>query len=305
MSVAHEKKERQVNQHWFVRDCIARIPGSPPFKCLLFLIDRHTNDEKGFAWASQETLAWEMGVSRSTVQREFRRARRLGIVVSRTIRGGKGKADQHNEYFLDVERMKRLRRTEQASPMTPASDEQASPMTPQSAKQASPVTMSKRHQRHSAGVTHDAEGLQEAGLQDADSSKPTPSENHKSVFTLRSQNQNADYQEQITYLQSRLAKGHYNSKAERRADQQQLAQLLKPTNGHKPQTPEEMGRQEYIAKTVAAIHGLYREIHEAETGPDNWMDQTADEIKRMRRLATSYRKSLQRVGYLITSELYQ
>jgi biotin operon repressor len=235
---------------------------------LLFLIDRHTNDEKGFAWASQETLAWEMGVSRSTVQREFRRARRMGIVVSRTIRGGKGKTDQHNEYYLDVERMKHLRRTEQASPMTPASDEQASPMTPQSAKQASPVTMSKRHQRHSAGVTHDAEGLQEAGLQNADSSKPTPSENHKSVFTLRSQTRN----------------------------------VVSPTNGqNNPQL--ETDRQEFITKTIAAIHALNRKIKNPEYKYES-INETRREIKTWRRLAGQYRKSLKAVGYTDMSKLF-
>jgi hypothetical protein len=113
------KKSSNVNQPWYIAGLIAGIDATPTLRYFLTLIQRHTNSRKGFAWASQETLAHEMGVHVSTVERAFQWAKRIGIVGVRRIRTGKGKEDQYNEYWLNVERLKELQRPAKHPASTP------------------------------------------------------------------------------------------------------------------------------------------------------------------------------------------
>jgi len=121
---------------WYVvGDFIAGVDAGPPDlaptrKYLLTLIHRHTHARQGFAWTSQKTLAREMGVGLRTVSRAFQWAKQLGIVTVRRVRTGKGKADQYNEYWLNLVRLKELQRpAEHPSPESYAESEHMSPMT--------------------------------------------------------------------------------------------------------------------------------------------------------------------------------
>ena len=103
---------------WYVQDLIAGLDAPTAVKYLCERIQRHTNGKRGYAWASQEPLALEMSASRSKMQRAWSWGIKHKIIVSRTIRTGKRRQDTHNEYYLAVERMKSLQRTDHASPMT-------------------------------------------------------------------------------------------------------------------------------------------------------------------------------------------
>jgi len=125
-----DKKTNEVNQWWHVLALIAGLDAMPTQKYLLTLILRHTHSRKRFAWADQETLAAEMCVDVSTVERAFRWAKRIGAVGVRRVRTGKGKADQFNEYWLDIERLKELQRqAKHPAPATGAPVQQPAPMT--------------------------------------------------------------------------------------------------------------------------------------------------------------------------------
>ncbi|SRR6266436_1449428 len=113
------------NHWWYVESLIAGLNASPTRKYLLTLVHRHTHTRKGFAWADQKTLAHEMGVDLSTVKRAFRWGKKIGVIIVRRIRTGKGHSDQYNEYWLYIPRLKELQRTEEhPAPVTGASSEE-------------------------------------------------------------------------------------------------------------------------------------------------------------------------------------
>jgi hypothetical protein len=119
------RNEKSGQEKWYVQaDLIAGLDAPTTVKYLLERIRRHIDTRQssptfGFAWASQETLAWEMSASRSKMQRAWRWAVRRKFVLSRTVRTGKRPDEQHNEYRLDCERMKLFQRpSEHASPVT-------------------------------------------------------------------------------------------------------------------------------------------------------------------------------------------
>jgi hypothetical protein len=93
-----------------VLELIAGIEATTTQKYFLTLVYRHTNWRKGVAWASQNKLAQEMCVSERTAKRIYRWAKRLGVINSTLVRTGKLPADQHNEYSLNIERLKELQR---------------------------------------------------------------------------------------------------------------------------------------------------------------------------------------------------
>jgi len=114
MATVPDKEENRKSEPrdppWYISGLIAGIDASPTRKYLLTLIQRHTHSRKRFAWASQKALAREMGVDLRTVERAFRWAKKIGVVAVRRIRTGKHPADQHNEYCLNIERLKKLQR---------------------------------------------------------------------------------------------------------------------------------------------------------------------------------------------------
>jgi hypothetical protein len=143
-NIAREQKQGQ-DQWWYVADLIAGIAATPTQKYLLALIHRHTHSRKGYAWASQRKLAWEMSVEVSTVERGFRWAKQAGLVTVRTIRTGK--TDQHNEYQLNIERLKELQRPdEDPAPVQGAtSNHPASTPGPSGGKDPAPVQAGTPH----------------------------------------------------------------------------------------------------------------------------------------------------------------
>ena len=129
---APEPKAAQVHEWWHALDLLAGIGATPTQHLLLVRIYRHIHKKKGYAWASQETLAREMNVDLSTVERGFRWAKRLGLVQVRRVITGKRPSDRHNEYWIDfrvVDMRKQLRESlEQPVPMPDDDDEQGAPM---------------------------------------------------------------------------------------------------------------------------------------------------------------------------------
>ncbi|MFP4977492.1 helix-turn-helix domain-containing protein [Paenibacillus sp. CN-4] len=69
-----------------VRRCI-RVPQEE--KLVLFEIYSHYNDEKGYAFPTQQTLALYLGVSASSVSKHLKNLDKKGFIKSR---GGKGKS---------------------------------------------------------------------------------------------------------------------------------------------------------------------------------------------------------------------
>ncbi len=106
---ARGPNEAQEKNPWYVlSDLIAGIETPVTVKYLLERILRYINTGKGVAWPSQKTLAEEMGVSLSTVERTVAEAKRLGVLGVGLVRTGKGKTDQFNQYWLDLARLKQL-----------------------------------------------------------------------------------------------------------------------------------------------------------------------------------------------------
>jgi hypothetical protein len=175
-----EKKSRPENQWWYREHLIAGLDATPTRKYLLCLVHLHTHARKGFAWASQKTLAREMGTDDSTVERVFEWAKLIGIVSVRRIRTGKGKAEQYNEYWLNIERLKELQRPlEQPAPMQGANDEQPAPVTGASPgsnphltpEQPASSTGSNPHLVPPATRTHAGEGFEVKQVASTASSK--------------------------------------------------------------------------------------------------------------------------------------
>jgi len=113
-----------------VADLIANLDANPTQKYFLTLVWRHRHHRKGYAWMSQENLAWEMNVDTSTIERCFRWGKNLGIVGVNRVRTGKGKADQYNQYWLALDRLKTLQRTRKhPAPVQDASDKHPASVT--------------------------------------------------------------------------------------------------------------------------------------------------------------------------------
>jgi hypothetical protein len=106
-SAARQEKKSDT-RWWEIQDLIFGVAETAAQIKLLSLVYRYTHRKKGFAWASQETLAAEMRCDTSTVERAFSWAKNLGVIGVRRVRTGKGKADQFNEYWLELERLKEL-----------------------------------------------------------------------------------------------------------------------------------------------------------------------------------------------------
>jgi hypothetical protein len=128
-NIARGEKQGQ-EQWWWVERLIAGLDATPTQKYLLTLIHLHSNSRKGFAWASQETLAHELCTDPSTVKRVFRWGKQLGVIGVRRVRTGKGKDDQYNEYWLEPERLKELQRPPKQGASTPLAEDEHSASTP-------------------------------------------------------------------------------------------------------------------------------------------------------------------------------
>ncbi|WP_338462525.1 helix-turn-helix domain-containing protein [Brevibacillus borstelensis] len=76
-----------------VRRCI-RVPQEE--KLVLFEIYSHYNDEKGYAFPTQQTLALYLGISASTVSKHLKSLEQKGFIKSR---GGKGKSKNYIPSF--------------------------------------------------------------------------------------------------------------------------------------------------------------------------------------------------------------
>jgi hypothetical protein len=105
---------KQRDAWWQVLELIAGIEATATQKYFLTLVHRHTNWRKGYAWAAQKTLGQEMCVSESSAKRTYRWAKKLGVINSRLVRTGKLPKDQHNEYSLNIERLRELQRPVEA-----------------------------------------------------------------------------------------------------------------------------------------------------------------------------------------------
>jgi hypothetical protein len=164
------QSDGKTNQWWHIEHLIAKLDADRDVKCLLFLIHLHTNARRGCAWAKQETLAWEMNVSLSTLERAFRTAKQLGVLDVRRIRTGKRPDEQYNEYWIVIDRVEKLQRTEpqHPSPMTGDTDEHPSPVKgdsePEHPSFVTPNTrhLSSEHPSNQTGtpVTRDGEGFE-------------------------------------------------------------------------------------------------------------------------------------------------
>lgn len=116
---ASGRKSEHSRPWWYVLGLIAGLDATPTQKYLLTLVFRHTHRIKGFAWSSQESLALEMCTDLSTVERIFQWAKKIGVVSVRRVRTGKHPKDQHNEFWLNIERLKELQwPSEQPAPVT-------------------------------------------------------------------------------------------------------------------------------------------------------------------------------------------
>jgi hypothetical protein len=181
VSVANKNPQRQAHSAVYIHDCITRIDAPTHVKYLLELIRRHS-ETKGFAYAGQAMLAWEMNVSRRTMQRAWLWAVAHKLVIVRRVRTGRRPDQQHNEYWIDLDRLKELRRTgcpprdEQASPMAHDTSEHAPPVAHDTDEHAPPVTANMRQNLHRTGVTRGAQGFKsKAGSKSkADTSTTTP-----------------------------------------------------------------------------------------------------------------------------------
>jgi hypothetical protein len=110
------KRKSSQAQPWFVEQLIAGLDASAQVKLLLFLVRLHTNRRTGRAWASQETLAEEMNLHISRVTEHCATAKRLGFIDVDRVRTGKHPKDQHNEYWLIIERLRDCQRPRRNEP---------------------------------------------------------------------------------------------------------------------------------------------------------------------------------------------
>jgi hypothetical protein len=158
---------------WDILRLIAGLDATATQKFLLVLVLRHTNKRKGYGWASQQTLAWEMNTDTRTVQRAFQWATESGIVRVERIRKAKSPTEQVNHYSLDVERMKLLQR--QREHPTPTSGDKAHEhTTPVSGDSAEHTTNRAPNTRHFKQGTHDTSvvgGFEVSGNEDSGDEK--------------------------------------------------------------------------------------------------------------------------------------
>ncbi len=168
-----KKSSHGQDQWWDALRLIAGLDATATQKYLLTLVFRHTNKTKGYAWASQETLAWEMCTDTRTVQRAFQWATETGIVCVQRIRKAKRPSEQHNHYSLDVERMKLLQR--QREHPTPTSGDKAhehtTPVSDDSAEHTTNRAPNTRHFKHGTHDTSVVEGFEVSGNEDSGDEK--------------------------------------------------------------------------------------------------------------------------------------
>jgi hypothetical protein len=168
-----EKTSHGQDAWWDALRLIAGLDATPTQKYLLTLVHRHTNRKTRRAWASQKTVAWEMSVDDSTVERIFRWGKQKGIIRVERVRKGKNPADQHNFYWLDTERMKVLqRKPEQPSSVrvdTPP--KQPAPMRVNSREHPAPMPPNTPHQCGRTTRTHAGIGFEVAGNEDSGDEK--------------------------------------------------------------------------------------------------------------------------------------
>ena len=88
-------------------------PASMYVRAVLRQVQRHTNYRTNTAWASQETLAEEINCSVSTIERAFKTARGWGLLKCSR------RAHQHNEYYIDGERLHELQLPQQDATVAP------------------------------------------------------------------------------------------------------------------------------------------------------------------------------------------
>jgi len=125
----------RARENWYdVLHLIENLLAPSAVKHLLTVVFSHTNHRKGFSWLGQEKIASAMGASRSTVQRAFQEAVYLGVLGIRRVRSGKGQKDQHNEFWIELDKIRQLttpHREACSGPTTPHVDASPKSTTPQ------------------------------------------------------------------------------------------------------------------------------------------------------------------------------
>jgi hypothetical protein len=147
-----QEKDATAGNWWYVAQLIAGIDASPTQKYFLTLIQTHTNKRRRYAWASQRSLAAEMGTDVSTVNRSFRWGKQLGVVGVRRVRTGKGKMDQYNEYWIVTERLKELQRP-RPTDAPPETDQHTAPMPSAQPEHTAPMPSASADEHTSFGTT--------------------------------------------------------------------------------------------------------------------------------------------------------
>ena len=111
----HGKSDSGSPRWYEIEHLIAGLDASVFVKYLLCLTHLHTNNKTGRAWTSQTVLAREMSCSLISVNRAFRQAVKMGVLEVERIRTGKHSDDQYNEYWLNVDHLRKLTRHNDAS----------------------------------------------------------------------------------------------------------------------------------------------------------------------------------------------
>lgn len=160
------RSARKANdQWWYVQSLITRLDATPTEKYALTLVHRHTNRKTGWAWASQEKLAGEMGVDVRTVKRIFAKwGKQRRVIRVLRIRKAKRPTEQNNHYCLDIEALKAWQHRTPMSPDKPS--EHGTSMSSDSPEQGTPVSPNRGHFAHETGDTHVPEGFDESGGRD-------------------------------------------------------------------------------------------------------------------------------------------
>jgi hypothetical protein len=100
MTGAHTNAKVKRREIWrYVLGLVAGIEATATQKYFLVRVHHHGYRHKGFAWASPETLAGDMGVSVAAVERIFQWAKNVGVV-------GEG----NRAYWLNIDRLEALQR---------------------------------------------------------------------------------------------------------------------------------------------------------------------------------------------------
>ena len=148
----------QNRMQWYdVLHLIENLSTSSAVKHLLITAYSHTNHRKHVAWVSQGRLTEAMGLSLATIKRAFHDAQKLGVLSVHRVRTGKGQRDQHNEYWIILDKIIELtkRQSDACSDGSTAHTELCSDVTTAHNELCSETTTAQSRSEHSSnrGVT--------------------------------------------------------------------------------------------------------------------------------------------------------